>query len=127
MESVSRKSEWVKLFLNVVTRGLGGDSGSGGSGQEGGDGSLLLALELGKTIVVGVLLGLGGLASLGGLLVVKVGDRGGVDGRVDEDGLDGTSASSSGDLSLSELEVLGLFGERRVSLGSRRRASLWVD
>ena len=117
LESVGVESERIFLFLDIDTDGFGSNPGSCGSGQKSGDGSLLLAFEDGKTIVEDVVgSGLGGGAGLSGFLVVKVGDGFHVEGRVDKDGFDGSSGGSSGDLSSSELEVLGLFGEGRVSL-----------
>jgi len=121
LETIPGKSEWVILLFDIVTGGFGFDSGSGGSGQESRDGLLLLALKDGKTIIEDSFLGLRSLAGLGCFLVVEVRDRFGVDGRVNEDGGDGLSSGSSGDLSSSELEVLGLFSERRVSLALWRR------
>jgi len=121
LESIGGKSEGVLLFFDVITRCLGLDPGSGGSGQEGRDGALLLALENGKTIVVNIVrTALGGNTGLGSLLVVEVRDGGSVYRGVDEDRLDGSSGGSSRDLASSELEVLGLIGERRVSLAGRR-------
>lgn len=126
LESVGRKSEWVFLKFDIVTRSFGNNLGSGRSSQEGRDGALLLALELSKTIIEDEILGLWGLASLGSFLVVEIRDRSSVDGRVEEDRFDGTSSSSTGDLSASELEVLGLLSERRVSLAGRRSIALKV-
>ena len=125
LETIPGKSEWVILLFDIVTGGFGFDSGSGGSGQESRDGLLLLALKDGKTIIEDSFLGLRSLAGLGCFLVVEVRDRFGVDGRVNEDGGDGLSSGSSGDLSSSELEVLGLFSERRVSLALWRRLRLF--
>ena len=124
LETITGKSEWVQLLIDVVTRSFGLDPGSGGSGQESRDDFLLLAFNNGKTIIENVILGLRGLAGLGGLLVVEGRGRFVVDSRVDEDGGDLLSSSSSGDSSLSELEVLCLGGERRVSLAGRRGFAL---
>ncbi|VEU40148.1 unnamed protein product [Pseudo-nitzschia multistriata] len=128
LESVSRKPERVLLFFDIITRGLGLDSGSGRSSQESRDGALLLALKLGKTIVENVVSSaLGGYTGLSGFLVVEVRDRISVDCRVDEDRCDGTSGTSSRNLSPSELEVLCLLCERRVPLTFRRSLGLLED
>jgi hypothetical protein len=84
----------------------------------------LFAFDHGKTIIVDEFLRLRGLASLGGLLVVKGRDRFVVDRWVNENGDDGFSSGSSRDLSPPELEVLRLRGERRVSLAGRWRLAL---
>lgn len=85
----------------------------GGSGQESRDSGSLLALKLGKTIFINEFSLLLGKTGLGGFLVVIRRRRGGVDGRVDENGLDGLVTSSR---DLSEAEVLGSGSEGRVSL-----------
>lgn len=122
LEAISVKSEGVFRNLNIITRSFGCDLRSGRSSQESRNGSLLLTFEDGKTIIVDEFLGLGGLAGLGGFLVVEGRRRFGVDGRVDEDRCDNSVGTSSVDL--SELEVLCLFSERRVSLAGRWGALL---
>jgi hypothetical protein len=114
LETVSAESEWVNLFLNIVTDGGFISHGLGRSGQESGEGHTLLALKKGKTIIVDGGLGLGSDTSLSGLLVVKGRSGRIVDGGVDKDrGEDGLVATSR---DVSEAELLGLFSERRVSL-----------
>ncbi len=117
LEAISRKSEGVFRQFNIITRRFGFDSRSGRSSQESRNGSLLLTFENGKTIVVDGFLGLRGLAGLSGFLVVEGRRSSSVDGRVDEDRCDNSVGTSSVDL--SELEVLCLFSERRVSLAGR--------
>ena len=125
LEAISRKSEGVGRQFNIITRSFGYDSRSGRPSQESRNSSLLLTFEDGKTIIVDGFLGLRGLAGLGGFLVVEGRRRIGVDGRVDEDRCDNSVGTSSVDL--SELEVLCLFSERRVSLAGRWGALLRID
>ena len=81
----------------------------------------MFAFNNGKTIIVKEFLVLGwGHTSLSGLFVVEARNRFVVESRVHKDWDDGLSRCSTGDPSASELEILGLFSERRVSLAGRR-------
>ncbi len=114
LETVSAESEWVNLFLNIVTDGGFISHGLGRSGQESGEGHTLLALKNGKTIIVDGGLGLGSDASLRGLLVVKGRSRCIVDVGVDKDRAEDILVATSRDF--SEADVLGLVSDRRISL-----------
>jgi len=112
LEAVTVKAEGEFLGNDVATDrgGIGGRFG--GSGQEGGQGGSLLALKNSQTIIVGEHLVLC-KAGLRSFLVVEVRNRGVVDSRVEEDGLDWFVATS---VNLSETEILGASSERGVSL-----------
>ena len=118
LEAVGVESEGEFVGNDVVTDGGGVDVRLGGSGQESGDGRTLLALKGSKAVFVYKFLGLG-KTSLGSFLVVEVGNRGSVDGGVDENGVDLLVTAT---VEASNTEVLGSLGERGVSLALRRRS-----
>jgi hypothetical protein len=112
LETIRVKSKRKLLDLNFLDGGFIGVR-FGGSGQESRDSGSLLALKLGKTILVnefGLLLH---KAGLGGFLVVERRRGVCVNSGVDKDGLDLFVASSR---NLSKFEILGASSERRVSL-----------
>jgi len=123
LEPVGVKAEDEVVGNDVVTDGGNVLLGLGGAGQEHGDAGTLLALELSEAVLVDVLAGdaaeglglagFGGLSEEGGIVGLLLTDGSGVK----EDGGGGLVAAA-GDA--SELDLLGSFAERGVSLGFRR-------